>query len=1007
MKVHVFCVGGTGARIYRAFIHCLASGVFSDILTNDIEFCSYIVDSDISNGDGEKAQQVASSYVNIHQDVYSDVIRPVDCPYFSNPLHNHTIQIPDNLKESELYDVSMFSERTNLFFSALVGDVRFRSDDGVNKELRTYLAMSSVSLDDFEKNYDFNKDKVILTGSTFGITGYSCLPQLASRIVRIIRDDKPMHINPRFAMVCVGPYFEVKRSDSRRYDSFLSRQVLYDYFCHKVLREEMHEISQYNILPINRPDYVEYVEGGVNQCLPAHIVELYAVTAITDFINRQPTERCEFSLKIESKYNNVTSNDLPDIMRHYLDRLLCFSIWCRKFGNKPFSKDEKIIRYSEDFFQWLQELGQHEMAFRPIDFDREKLSQSFRWYIPKKKYGLFNSDPLGNKKLDRLYRKTLHLKGCSLPQKSKELFVQYKVCSLSWELFKKSCYYENSQLNENGWRISQHEVPPFFSPPEYFNSAFPTLFSRLWLCDFAFSSLVTENQLDFSRYNFVSSIGSQCIDLLEFLFDYADHPDLKIKRLSIKGVIDELKNHGSLNAKWLSETLHDDKSLLPSKFAESDIYIFLFRGHVIGGTSPFTLVFTSPQCKELFYSWSNEFGRRFFDRPVPFERREPRFQKYLLCVMASLHHVNSIYRYVYSLTNETRILSFDGFNDSYSTIQSFDYNYIPLIDENHLNVTIVTEDGVELVLGSEPGLGCDAPDTEIESRYHYYISDIEKKNKPETYLPGIDGCEKSEEIIYSSIFAPSEVRQKSHMLVQVYLHLYEETEKIKVLAQESDRNAERRDYIPLQCKLKKGDNVDVLLNIYGETLLMSDKKIVVWQGSFTKCSFDYFVPKDIDVDELSCVALLSVNGVPVGEMRFITQIVEVPRQLNPEIIAHKYSKVFISYSHQDESKVKFLHEGLELGSVPHFFDRKYLKAGDVFPQVIQDYINSADLFILCWSENASKSEYVQKERLQALERAFPQVQPEKAAKLRIYPMSIEPHAELPGDMKNYYHFGEI
>ena len=261
--------------------------------------------------------------------------------------------------------------------------------------------------------------------------------------------------------------------------------------------------------------------------------------------------------------------------------------------------------------------------------------------------------------------------------------------------------------------------------------------------------------------------------------------------------------------------------------------------------------------------------------------------------------------------------------------------------------------------------------------------------------------------VYSSIFAPAEIKPCSHMLVQVYLHLYEETEKVKALAQESDKNTERRDYIPLQCKLKKGDKVDVLLNIYGESLLMSDKKRVVWQGSFTKCSFDYFVPKDIDVGELSCVAMLTVNGVPVGEMRFITRIVDAPRQLNPEIIAHKYNKVFISYSHQDESKVKFLHEGLELGSVPHFFDRKYLKAGDVFPQVIQDYINSADLFILCWSENASKSEYVRKERLQALERAFPQVKPEQEAKLRIYPMSIEPRAELPGDMKDNYHFGEM
>ena len=261
--------------------------------------------------------------------------------------------------------------------------------------------------------------------------------------------------------------------------------------------------------------------------------------------------------------------------------------------------------------------------------------------------------------------------------------------------------------------------------------------------------------------------------------------------------------------------------------------------------------------------------------------------------------------------------------------------------------------------------------------------------------------------VFFSIYTPSEVNRKSHMLVQVYLHLYKETKTVSSLAQESQKDTKRRDYIPLQCKLKKGDQVDVILNIYGETLLMSDRKSVVWQGSFTKCSFDYFVPEDIDVEELSCAALLSVNGVPVGEMRFITQIVDSPRQLNPEIISHKYNKVFISYSHQDESKVKFLHEGLELGAVPHFFDRKYLKVGDVFPQVIQDYINSADLFILCWSENASKSEYVQKERLQALERAFPQVQPEQDAKLRIYPMSIEPRAELPNDMKDYYHFGEM
>ena len=113
--------------------------------------------------------------------------------------------------------------------------------------------------------------------------------------------------------------------------------------------------------------------------------------------------------------------------------------------------------------------------------------------------------------------------------------------------------------------------------------------------------------------------------------------------------------------------------------------------------------------------------------------------------------------------------------------------------------------------------------------------------------------------VYSSIFAPAEVKRKSHLQVQVYLHLYEESEKVKSLAKESDKNAERRDYIPLSLKLKKGDKVDVEFNVNGETRLASECKSIIWQSSFTKCSFDYFVPKDIDVEELSCVAFHCLN----------------------------------------------------------------------------------------------------------------------------------------------------
>ena len=260
--------------------------------------------------------------------------------------------------------------------------------------------------------------------------------------------------------------------------------------------------------------------------------------------------------------------------------------------------------------------------------------------------------------------------------------------------------------------------------------------------------------------------------------------------------------------------------------------------------------------------------------------------------------------------------------------------------------------------------------------------------------------------VYSSIFAPAEVKRKSHLQVQVYLHLYEESEKVKSLAKESDKNAERRDYIPLSLKLKKGDKVDVEFNIYGETRLASERKSIIWQGAFTKCSFNYFVPKDIDVDELSCEANLFVNGAMIGEMRFLTQIVEVPRNLNPEILSHRFNRIFISYAHQDAQQIKLLALAYKAQGVDYFYDRDSLAPGDVYEEKIFDYIDSSDLFVLCWSKNAAVSDYVAKEKGRALLRAYPQIS-QRDASLKICPISIEPRADLPNDMKEVYNFEVI
>lgn len=268
-----------------------------------------------------------------------------------------------------------------------------------------------------------------------------------------------------------------------------------------------------------------------------------------------------------------------------------------------------------------------------------------------------------------------------------------------------------------------------------------------------------------------------------------------------------------------------------------------------------------------------------------------------------------------------------------------------------------------------------------------------KRNKPQS--------------VYSSVFAPAEIAPKQHLMVQVYLHLPEETETVKSLASEADKSAERRGYEPLEVPLKKGDNVEIELNVNGDSLLYNCRKSVIWQGSFVKRAFDFVVPADINVYELSNSVNIYVNGAIAGELIFLTSIVDSPRQLNTNVYARPTKKLFISYSHKDiasAEKIAKIHEAL---GIDVFFDKHRLKAGYIYSEEISKFIQTADTFVLCWSENAAKSDYVEKERQEALALAYPQSKPRERAKLRIHPYNIEPHAVPPADMIEHYHFEEL
>lgn len=267
---------------------------------------------------------------------------------------------------------------------------------------------------------------------------------------------------------------------------------------------------------------------------------------------------------------------------------------------------------------------------------------------------------------------------------------------------------------------------------------------------------------------------------------------------------------------------------------------------------------------------------------------------------------------------------------------------------------------------------------------------------------------KPKQEVVAAAFAPSQARMNSDLLVSVFLHTFAEAEDVQRLARKMQRNSERRSYKPLACYLNYGDKVDVLLNIYGgNKLLLSQAKSIVWYGRHDYCTFRYFISEDIHLDEISCEVNFSMNNVPMGEMIFKVEIGANADLTPAEFDSRVYNKIFISYSHEDESKVKYIANAYKLEGKDYFFDRHYLKSGDVYPEEIRNYIDTSDLFILCWSANASKSEYVRKELSQALNLAYPKIQPREKARLAIRPISIDPRADPPDEMKDIYNFEEV
>lgn len=259
----------------------------------------------------------------------------------------------------------------------------------------------------------------------------------------------------------------------------------------------------------------------------------------------------------------------------------------------------------------------------------------------------------------------------------------------------------------------------------------------------------------------------------------------------------------------------------------------------------------------------------------------------------------------------------------------------------------------------------------------------------------------------SAVFAPTSVIRGDYCLIQVFIYEEQCFSEICEMAEMADPDAKRRNYMPLNYKILKGDKIKIDVSIAGGDLSIENSvSEQIWNGGFIKHVADFLIPRNYNSSSFIGIVRLYVNDIPVGEMKFRTKVDNIrSRTTWAEVESLKYRSSFISFMSEDLQSILFLAEGFriqkELNGIDYFFSKHTLKNGDDYPEKIEEYINSCDVFILCWSKNAQKSEWVEKEYNLAVHR----YRSRKDIALRIY--NIVPKAPLPPILSEQFHIEEL
>lgn len=219
------------------------------------------------------------------------------------------------------------------------------------------------------------------------------------------------------------------------------------------------------------------------------------------------------------------------------------------------------------------------------------------------------------------------------------------------------------------------------------------------------------------------------------------------------------------------------------------------------------------------------------------------------------------------------------------------------------------------------------------------------------------------DLVHFSMTSPQVVKPAASFVIYIWAHLERQRDIVIQRAQEAYAD----DKISIQSKgpvkITRGTILSVRLKLEG-LIVANPEDTILWEGEIGNAMFLVKVPEDAKEGSRSGVATIYIDGMQISRLYFVIQIGATQSKADriPTQEA-RYRKAFPSYSSKDRDAVLARIQGIQKVA-PYLevnMDVIRLRSGQYWEQELWKIIPQNDIFYLFWSENACKSEWVEKE----------------------------------------------